>query len=311
MTMPLVTVFTPTYNGAEFVAETIESVLVQTYEPIEHILIDDASTDETPEILHDYAHRFPDRIRVLAHRERLGPCRRRREAIELARGDLLAWLDHDDIWLPTKVERQVDAFLEDPRVGFSYTQFETFDSETGHTLERPQTDAQGDVLRVLFTVGVYVGSSTAMFRRAALETRRLRLRDTDFSFGDDYFLWLALSLDWRAALVDEVLARFRRHSGNESARLGRENTYPASVALLEEFVDMFPDAATKLGPARRLGIGHHWAAAAAYERQRGRTVAALGYGLRSARHDPAGAARWTAGAARRAPSSLRRRLARV
>src|SRR4249920_2552615 len=78
---PFVSVLTPTFQGEAFVASTIESVLAQTYEPVEHILVDDGSTDGTPELLEDYQRRYPDRVRVLRFDSRNGPCRRRNQAL--------------------------------------------------------------------------------------------------------------------------------------------------------------------------------------------------------------------------------------
>src|SRR5918994_1896974 len=122
MARPLVSVLTATYNGEAFVAETIESVLAQTYPHVEHVLVDDGSTDGTPAILEEYARRHPDRVRVLLRQANAGPTRRRNEAFEASRGELLAWIDHDDLWAPTKLERQVPALEQDPTVGLVYTQ---------------------------------------------------------------------------------------------------------------------------------------------------------------------------------------------
>jgi glycosyltransferase involved in cell wall biosynthesis len=304
--MELVSVITPTYNAAEFVEETLESVLAQTYPRIEHVLVDDGSTDGTAERLTAYAQRHPDRIRVLRRDDRAGPCRRRNEAIDAAAGTLLAWLDHDDLWHPEKTARQVESLARRPRAAFAFSQYEEFDHATGRTLVRSSLDAEGATLPELFARGCFVASSTVLFRRAALATRQLRLREADFSFGDDYFLWLSLLLDWESVCVDEVLARLRRRPASESARLGRRNTYPASVALLEEFVETFPDAAAKLGRFRRAGIARHWAAAAEYELARARNGRAAVYALRATAHDPRGALRFARRAARRRAGRLRR-----
>jgi glycosyltransferase involved in cell wall biosynthesis len=298
-TRPLVSVLTPTYNGANVVAATIESVLAQTYEPVEHVLVDDASSDDTLAILRDYESQHPDRIRVLAHRDRAGPCRRRNDALEAARGSYLAWLDHDDVWLPEKIERQVEALDADPRVGFVYTQSEAFDDVSGETVDRTRVDLEGDVLERLFVEGCVLASSTVVIRRDALEGRGLGFRDSEFSFGDDYFLWLALALDWRLARVDEVLVRLRRHDRNESARSARERGLAPSVALLEEFLETFPEATERLGALRRIGLARSWGWAADYERRRRQRMRAARYAGRAAALDPRGAARFLLRATRR------------
>jgi glycosyltransferase involved in cell wall biosynthesis len=304
---PLVSVLTATYNGAAFVAETIECVVAQTYASIEHVLVDDASTDQTATIIEGYARRHPDRIRFLQMTERAGPCRRRNDALAAARGSLIAWLDHDDLWLSRKIERQVKALEGDPGAGFAHTQYERFEHETGRTLFRSRSDAEGAVLKRLFVEGAIIAPSTVLIRRSALERRGLRFRDSDFAFGDDFFLWLALALDWRLVLVDEMLTRIRQHGASTSEMVAaRENWLVSSVALLHEFVQTFPDAAEKLGSARQIGIARHWAWAAWYEVEHRRRLRAARYAARAAALDPAGAARFAFRSVKRPRRALHR-----
>jgi glycosyltransferase involved in cell wall biosynthesis len=260
----------PTYEGAAFVGETIESVLAKTSEPIELVVVDDASTDATPEIVAAYAEQAPGRIRLERGRDRVGPTRRRNEALALARGPLIAWLDQDDLWLPEKTEREVEVMLARPEVGLVYSGYDAFDHVTGDTLPWRERDseAEGDVLVPLFVRGCFVGSLTALFRREVLTRRNLRLRETDFSFGDDYYLWLTLSLDWQVARIDEVLARYRRHDENESTRLSGTNFHLKRVALLREFLAEFPEAKTRLGKWRRRGLADQYLKAAGFESER-------------------------------------------
>jgi glycosyltransferase involved in cell wall biosynthesis len=274
---PLVSVIMPTYNAAAFVTETIESVLAQRYEPIELVVVDDASDDATPEIVERYAQRHPDRIRFRRAGERKGPCRRRNDALDLAGGSLIAWLDHDDLWAPDKTARQVDVLEARPEVGLVYSGYEAFDSETREPVPWRDRDseAEGDVLIPLFVRGCFVGSLTALFRREVLTRRNMRLREADFSFGDDYFLWLVLSLDWKVARIDEVLAYYRRHSENESERLGETNFHLRRIALLREFLAQYPEAAPRLGEWRRRGIARHFLSAAHFESRRSRLRSAL------------------------------------
>ena len=121
--LPLVSAIIPTYNGASYMAETIESVLAQDYTRIETIVADDGSTDDTLEILH----RYGDRIRnlMLPHR---GENAARNAAIGASTGDYIAFLDHDDLWLPDKISRQVAALQENPRAGLCHTGYQRFDA---------------------------------------------------------------------------------------------------------------------------------------------------------------------------------------
>jgi glycosyltransferase involved in cell wall biosynthesis len=299
VTGPLVSVITPTYDAGDFIAATIESVLEQRYEHLEHVLIDDGSSDETPEILREFAARYPDRVRVGLSNDRAGPCRRRNDALNVARGELIGWLDHDDLWLPSKLGRQVEALAARPEAAFAFSQYEEFDSRDGRVLTRSSLDANGDLYRRLFVEGCFIASSTVVFRRAAMQRRLTALRASDFSFGDDYDLWLTLLLDGDAVLVDDVLTRIRRHDKNETTRIATRNFHLDRIRLLEEHVATQPDAFARLDSSRREGIALHYAAAAAYELDCGHRARAARFAFAAARRRPVAATRFLAGTTRR------------
>ena len=253
---PLVSVIMSAYNGADLIGESIESVLAQTYDRIELVVVDDCSTDGTPGVVEGYAKQYPDRVHFERKSSRAGPCRRRNDAIDLARGELIAWLDQDDLWLPEKTERQVEVLLARPEVGLVYSGYEAFDSESGATLpwRDRETEAEGDVLVPLFVRGCFVASLTALFRREVLTRRSMRLRETDFSFGDDYYLWLALALDWQVARVDEVLARYRRHARNESLAPRRHELPSAAHQAPPRVHRRFPRGCSEARAMARGGV---------------------------------------------------------
>jgi glycosyltransferase involved in cell wall biosynthesis len=262
---PLVSVVIACYNGETYLAEALDSVLAQTHQPLEIVAVDDASTDATPDILARYEAKHPGRVVVSCQETNTGPCRARRVAFERARGEFVCWLDQDDLWEPTKVSEQLDIMSAHPEVGLVYTYFDAFDSATGESIpwQDAHHDIEGDILAPLFIRGCFIGSITTMVRRAAMEGRGLRIRDRDFSFGDDYYLWMALALDWRAARVPRVLAHYRRHARNESSRLEREHDVNLwRIALLREFLDEFPDARQRLGSASRVAFARHYQLAA-------------------------------------------------
>ncbi len=106
MNKSLVSIIIPTYNRADVISETIDNVFSQTYKNFELIVVDDGSTDGTPAILRKYA----NRIRVITQKN-AGPAAARNRGIEVSGGDIIAFQDSDDLWEPTKLERQV-ALLE-------------------------------------------------------------------------------------------------------------------------------------------------------------------------------------------------------
>jgi len=287
---PLVSVLMATYNGSRDLRAAIDSVLGQTHGAVELIVVDDCSSDDTAQIVEQYARGDPERVRLVRKAVREGPCKARNQALELARGPLLCWLDQDDIWLPTKVAEQVALLADRPEVGLVYTYFDAFDSVDGATIEWSdgRRDFEGDVLAELFVIGCFIGSLSVMFRRAALERRHIRLRERDFSIGDDYYLWLTIALDWQVARIPRVLARYRRHAGNESSRMAaQENTDAWRVELLREFLDEFPQAVGRLGSDRRAGLAWHALRGAHFEIRARRPRRALSLALRALGWSPA------------------------
>jgi glycosyltransferase involved in cell wall biosynthesis len=286
---PLVSVVIACHQGEAFLPQTLDSVLAQTHSRLEIVAVDDASSDGSGDVLDAYAREHPDRFVVIHRGTNEGPCRARRIGFERASGEFLCWLDQDDLWQAEKVERQLAVMFEQPDVGLVYSYFNAFDSDSGATIPWPdgRRDYEGDVLVPLFADGCFIGSITAMIRRAALATRGVRIRVRDFSFGDDYYLWLAIALDWKVARIPEVLAHYRRHAGNESARLADEhNVHLWRVALLREFLAEFPDAGERLGSARRPAIAQHYGRAALEAVGEGHRVRGLRYGLRGLAFDP-------------------------
>lgn len=118
----LVSIVVPFYNSARFIRETLESVVAQTYRDWELLLLDDGSQDESTEIAREYAARYPDRVRYFDHpnHANLGASRTRNIGATQARGEFLALLDSDDVWLPNKLADQVARLQEFPDVGLVF-----------------------------------------------------------------------------------------------------------------------------------------------------------------------------------------------
>ena len=140
---PTVSVVIPTYNYGRYICETIDSALAQTYKPLEVIVVDDGSTDDTRERLAAYS----DRIRYILQKNS-GPAAARNTGIVAAQGEFVALLDSDDLWLPEKVERQVALYLREQDAGIVATQRFAID-ETGQRLdyEVQRTEVVDGILR--------------------------------------------------------------------------------------------------------------------------------------------------------------------
>jgi glycosyltransferase involved in cell wall biosynthesis len=122
-----VSIITPNYNSAKFIEKTIESVLAQTYQYWEMIIVDDCSTDRSYDIALRYAEK-DNRIRVYRMEKNGGAALARNKAIEFSNGDYLAFLDSDDVWYPEKLEKQLKFMIKN-ECDFSFTEYEYIDKD--------------------------------------------------------------------------------------------------------------------------------------------------------------------------------------
>ena len=145
---PRVSVIIPFLNGEKFIQEAIDSVIAQSFDSWEVLLIDDGSSDYSTDIAREYAEKFPDKIFYLEHEEHQnhGTCVSRNLGIRQSKGDYIALLDADDVWLPHKLERQVALLDSYPDVGMLYGANQYWKSWTGH----PE-DANSDFLPPFWT----------------------------------------------------------------------------------------------------------------------------------------------------------------
>lgn len=127
----LISIITPSYNSSRFIAQTIESVLSQTYTNWELLITDDCSTDNTREIAESYQRKDP-RIRLFQLEKNLGPGIARNYSIERAKGRFIAFCDSDDWWYPEKLEKQL-AFMQEKNCALSYTSYMIFNERQATT----------------------------------------------------------------------------------------------------------------------------------------------------------------------------------
>ncbi|MBF0629041.1 MAG: glycosyltransferase family 2 protein [Magnetococcales bacterium] len=222
---PLVTVLTSVFNGARFLDEAIAGIVNQTFVDFEFLLIDDASTDATSEILASWAGRDP-RIRVIRNETNLGLTRSLNKGIRLARGTWIARQDADDWSLPERLEKQL-AFLEaHPEIGLLGTAAWWMDERS---VRHPVPDLRpADHVEISWQLLFYsaICHTSAMFPRMLVLTHPY---DESWRFGQDYDLWGRLLRHTRGANLLEPLICLRRHGERVSAlhferqqQIGRE-----------------------------------------------------------------------------------------
>jgi glycosyltransferase involved in cell wall biosynthesis len=207
---PLVSVVMPSYQKARFIGQAIESVLAQTYPAIELIVVD-SSTDDTPQVLE----RFGERIRVLRAEPR-GISAARNAGIQAAKGKYIAFLDADDTWDPSKLEKQVALLERNSSVGLVCADVAFFD-EQGVRPGRAFAGARpraGMVLPDVFTDS-FLGTLTVVARRECFDD--VGMFDETITAAEDHDMWLRISRKWAVDFVDEPLAEYRYSPDQASA----------------------------------------------------------------------------------------------
>jgi glycosyltransferase involved in cell wall biosynthesis len=215
---PLVSVILPVYNGAAFLGLALESALSQTYRHLEIIAIDDGSTDGTPAILELFALR-DSRIRVLTQANG-GVARARNRGIAEARGNFIAPLDADDLWEPTKIDRQMQRMIAARNeTGFVYSWWVWIDAN-GTVLDRsPRWMFEGYTFESLLQINFTGNASVPLFRRHCVEEAggyNEQLAATGAGGCEDWELVLRVAERYEAAVVPEILLGYRRLPGSMS-----------------------------------------------------------------------------------------------
>ena len=206
---PLVSAIIPVYNGAPFIADAIDSVLRQTYPHVECVVVDDGSTDATPEILRSYGGRV-----TVVTQPNCGVSAARNAGVAAGRGVLLAFLDADDIWLPEKLDRQVAVALANPRVGLVYSGFRVVDVDGNRRYDVLATDWKRRVRGAMLLEGYGLGFAfTGMITREASET--VGPFDVRLSTSADLdYVW-RVSQKFLGVGVVEPLSLYRQHGRSQ------------------------------------------------------------------------------------------------
>lgn len=277
----LVSVIMPAYNAAPYIAEAIRSVLDQNYPDIELIVVDDGSQDGTPEI----ARGFGERVRLF-ERPNGGPAAARNFGFSVARGEFIAFLDADDLWLPGKLASQVAHLRAHPEIGVVFGKFLRWYGRADGRFDAPpapQDDSTGGAIvsdqsgwiytELLFDNIVHI--ITAVIRREVLDI--VGGFDETLRTGEDYDFWLRVSRRVRADKLNRTLAWYRMHP-QSITRIPRSENNELRVLrkALEDYGPTGPDG--RRADSQRLrdrlfdlcfshGYMHYWVGDAKVARQ--------------------------------------------
>ena len=211
----LVSIIMPSYNTASFIEETIQSVLNQTYTNWELIIVDDCSTDNTDEVLENIK---DSRIRYFKNDKNSGAAVSRNKALREARGQWIAYLDSDDLWMPEKLEKQIH-FMETNGYAFSYTNYEEIDvngNKTGVSITGPKKITKTGMFNYCWP-----GCLTVMFDANKIGLIQIE----DIKKNNDYAMWLKVCRKADCFLLDETLGQYRK------GRIGSVSTHSIKTMI--------------------------------------------------------------------------------
>lgn len=209
---PLASVIIPTYNRCRYVCEAIDSVLAQTYPHLEVFVIDDGSMDDTPQAMKKYG----EKIKYL-RQEQLGVCVARNSAIRQAKGQYISFLDDDDVWLPQKIEKDVEFLEKNKDCGFVFCGFYYFSDVNENMGKRVLTEYEETTYDCLYNKNLIYSTSLVTMRRECLEKEGLF--DENLIQSADYDLWLRVAKHCKFGAINECLAKYRLHETNMSKNL--------------------------------------------------------------------------------------------
>ncbi len=263
MNEPLVSVVIPAYNAAHTLGRTLESVAAQTYRPLEVIVVDDGSEDDTGRVVEEAAAgAAPEGVTIRYVRQANGgPAKARNSGTAAAEGDFVAYVDADDIWTPEKTERQVEVFREFPEVGLVFTDAEVSRTRDGRSWEfrvfekldvgpayfgHPSLvhEPLGKLLEKNF-----VPTSSVMIRRECLKAHGLRF-NVETKGVEDWELWLDLAIHCPFGYVSDVCVYKYEDGENLSARA--HHMLVTRLKVLDSFVAKYGDLSGRVEGYRRL-----------------------------------------------------------
>lgn len=222
----LVSVITPVHNAQEYLAETIESILNQTYKNFEIILIDDLSTDSSREIIKKYES-MDKRVKSVLLQNNYGVAKARNEGIKKAKGRFIAFLDSDDLWKHDKLEKQIN-FMMNNEYEFTFTGYEFIDengNKLGNVVHTKDKVTYNDLLKhnVIGCLSVIIDKSKVKH----IEMKKIR--------HEDYSTWLKILKQGHIAYgLDENLASYRTRSNSLSGNKVKSAIWTWNILKNEE-----------------------------------------------------------------------------
>ncbi len=225
-----VSVIIPTYNRAHLIGRAINSVLNQTHQGFELIVVDDGSTDNTEDVTKEFQQK-DERVIYLRHKQNKGGSAARNTGIKASKGKYIAFLDSDDEWLPEKLEKQINMFNIVPdNIGLIYCGYYKILEKNGEILKEIIPIYKGDAY-IKMLKRCILGSPTPLVRKNCFE--RVGLFDENLPSCQDWDMWIRVAKYYNFDFIKESLAKYYIHGNQISANLN--NKILSRKIILEKY----------------------------------------------------------------------------
>jgi len=213
---PSVSVLIPVFNGGKYLETAIKSILAQTFTDFEILITDDGSTDDSLSIINKIK---DSRIKCIVHEKNMGLIYTRNEAFQLAKGTYIAFLDSDDIAIPTRFKKQVTFLENNPDFGMIGTWISVIDGKgeiVNNCIAFPATPME---IPIILLFKNYFTTSSVMIRKSCLPDNPF---DPEFYIAEDYNVWLKIAEKYNVWNLPEVLTNYRIHEDNIHKKLSQK-----------------------------------------------------------------------------------------
>jgi GT2 family glycosyltransferase len=239
-----VSVLVPAYNAERWIGEALDSILGQTVPAAEVIVIDDGSIDGTPGVVRGFGARVQ-----YVRQENAGAAAARNRGLALARGDYIAFLDADDLWLPEKLEKQLALLERQPELKWVYSDAYFFVDgrpETTSRIGRHLKLRSGNIFEALL-LGDFIASPTPVIHREVFaRLGQFVMQPPWLVYAEDWEMWLRIAQIYPIGLVHEPLARYRLSAGSKSQSSACANRHRVAMEIVARAIQSNPSVSKTL-----------------------------------------------------------------
>jgi glycosyltransferase involved in cell wall biosynthesis len=242
--MVAVSIIIPTYNRSGFIHSAITSILSQTFQDYEIVIVDDGSIDNTESVVDSFS---CAKIKYIKHDSNRGEATSRNTGIKHSHGEFIAFLDDDDEWMPEKLDRQITLMSQHGKqVGGIYTGILTIDRDSGDLVEQIIPQKRGYIYDDLLVENCVFTPSTVLLRRECFT--KVGLFDRNITYGPDYDMWIRIAKEYQFEYIKEPLVKYYIHKNRLSGNY--EKFIAGAETILVKYRDIL--ATHKMAHSRHL-----------------------------------------------------------